>query len=136
MKKEEAAWTDKAARQIGQGILQWQRRLSDRASRAINRLPVQGRIGLLAALCAAGGGWSGWLVLSVFRQPAFPVRQEAIRLPLLSEEPEVGVAVDSTTIQAIREYQRRMDSAGIPIAPSLLDSMKTLEQIYSSQQNQ
>jgi hypothetical protein len=35
--------------------------------------------------------------------------------------------------QNIQEYKRYMDSLGEPIRPSLLDSIKILEEIYSQQ---
>ena len=92
----------------------------------------------LLTFCVFSGGFSIYLVVNALVSKPVP----AIRIDTVSVPKHIDKAGDELMenfkpeeiYRQIKEYKQYMDSLGLPIAKSLLDSMKVLEGIYEEQQ--
>ena len=91
----------------------------------------------LAAFCIVSGGLSVYFfVNALVSKPKHVFKIDNVHVPEhfdKSGDEIMENPVPDDMYQNIQEYKRYMDSLGEPIRPSLLDSIKILEEIYSQQ---
>ena len=93
---------------------------------------------IVVFFCLTAGGFSIYLFANAIVSKAKPsLRIERVNVPKHFDKAGDEITnsnVDSSLYQQIRDYKRYMDSTRQIIRPSLLDSIRLLEEIYLSQQ--
>ena len=135
----ESPVTDKVAGKIAGGIVTIQTLFSKRMNKVAGNMTIQ-RIKLfLVVFCLTSGGLSIYFIISSLASTtANPMKIERVRMPAHLNKAGDEIMEHSMSpdiYQQLQDYKHYMDSLREPIRPSLLDSIKLLEQIYLQQQN-
>lgn len=124
---------DKVAQKIAGGILHFQSAFSNRMNR-LKSLKL-----ILICFCVISGGLSIYFLIdAIVTKPKPRIRIDHIRTPQPLYEPSEELydeRIPDEIYYDIQAYRRYMDSTGEAIRPGLLDSMRTLEEMYLQQQN-
>lgn len=132
-------WKDKAAGKIAGTALKWQIRFSVAINKLLATLPANKLKTSVLIFCLCGCGFSFYLIANaIVSKPAPSLRIDSVHTPKHFDKAGDEImenSVDSSLYLQIQEYKRYMDSTKQTIRPSLLDSIKMLEEIYLSQQN-
>lgn len=138
-KKEpkETPLQDKVAGKIAGGLIIVQTKFSDGMNKLISTMTIKKVKMWLAAFCIVSGGLSIYFfVNALVSKPKQVFKIDNVHVPEhfdKSGDEIMENPVPDEMYQNIQEYKRYMDSLGEPIRPSLLDSIKILEEIYSQQ---
>lgn len=138
-KKEpkETPLQDKVAGKIAGGLIKVQTKFSDGMNKLISTMTIKKVKMWLAAFCIVSGGLSVYFfVNALVSKPKQVFKIDNVHVPEhfdKSGDEIMENPVPDEMYQNIQEYKRYMDSLGEPIRPSLLDSIKFLEEIYSQQ---
>ena len=130
-------WKDKAAGRIANAGMKLQRKFSDMMDKLLLTIPT-GKLKMIVVMfCLCAGGFSIYLIANaIVSKPRSPVKIDNVHVPKHFDKAGDEIMesnIDSSLYQQIQEYKRYMDSTRQAIRPSLLDSIKLLEEIYLSQ---
>lgn len=134
---KETPLQDKVAGKIAGGLIKVQTKFSDGMNKLISTMTIKKVKMWLAAFCIVSGGLSVYFfVNALVSKPKQVFKIDNVHVPEhfdKSGDEIMENPVPDEMYQNIQEYKRYMDSLGEPIRPSLLDSIKILEEIYSQQ---
>lgn len=134
---KETPLQDKVAGKIAGGLIKVQTKFSDGMNKLISTMTIKKVKIWLAAFCIVSGGLSVYFfVNALVSKPKQVFKIDNVHVPEhfdKSGDEIMENPVPDEMYQNIQEYKRYMDSLGEPIRPSLLDSIKILEEIYSQQ---
>lgn len=130
--------TDKVAGKIAGGIVTIQTLFSKRMNKIVSTMTITNLKVWLISLCIISGGLSIYFIISSLTSTtATSIKIERVRMPAHMNKAGDEIMEHSMTpdiYQQLQDYKHYMDSIGEPIRPTLLDSIKMLEQIYLQQQ--
>lgn len=137
-KFKESPVTDKVAGKIAGGIVSVQTSFSRRMNKVVGNMTIQKLKLFLVVFCLTSGGLSIYFIISSLTSTtATPMKIERVRMPANLNKAGDEImehSISPEMYQDIQSYKNYMDSIGEPIRPTLLDSIKMLEQIYLQQQ--
>jgi hypothetical protein len=134
-------WTDKAANKIAKAVIWLQKKFAHVMNKQFSKMPQKKLKRILIVFCLLSGGFSIYLAASaIFGSEK---KQSAIRIDHLdipahlsktgSEINEGDNMVSEELYRSIQQYKQYMDSTSQLIRSSLMDSIKLLEHIYTTQ---
>lgn len=129
---------DTIAGKIAGGFIKAQTLFSTGMSRLfLNMHPKKLKI-LFISFCLLSGGFSIYLLVdAVISTPTPAMKIDHVRVPKHFNQPGDDIienVLPPEIYLQVQQYRKYMDSLGLPIRQSLLDSITVLEQIYHSQQ--
>ena len=135
---KETPLRDKVAGKIAGGLIKVQTKFSDQMNKLVSTMTIKKVKMWLAVFCIISGGLSVYFfVNALVTKPKQAFKIDTVHVPEhfdKSGDEIMENPVPDEMYQNIQEYKRYMDSLGEPIRPSLLDSIKILEEIYLQQQ--
>jgi len=138
IKVKENPLRDKVAGKIAGGLMMVQTKFSDRMNKLFSTMKVKRIKVWLTSFCIISGGLSVYFfVNALVAKPKAAIKIDNVKMPKhfdKSGDEIMENPVPDEMYQHIQEYKSYMDSLGEPIRPSLLDSIKFLEEIYLQQQ--
>lgn len=135
---KETPLRDKVAGKIAGGLIKVQTKFSDQMNKLVSTMTIKKVKMWLAVFCIISGGLSVYFFVNALvtkPKPAFKI--DTVHVPEHFDKSGNEILenpVPDEMYQNIQEYKKYMDSLGDPIRPSLLDSIKILEEIYLQQQ--
>ena len=140
-KKKEVKETplqDKVAGKIAGGLIKVQTKFSNGMNKIVSTMTTKKVKIWLAVFCIVSGGLSVYFfVNAIVTKPKSVFKIDNVHVPEHFDKSGDEIMENPVSVemyQQIQEYKRYMDSLGEPIRPSLLDSIKILEEIYLQQQ--
>ncbi len=140
-KKKEVKETplqDKVAGKIAGGLIKVQTKFGNGMDKIVSTMTTKKVKVWLAVFCIVSGGSSIYFFVNALVTKPKPVfKIDAVHVPKhfdKSGDEVMENPLPDEMYQHIQEYKKYMDSLGEPIRPSLLDSIKILEEIYLQQQ--
>lgn len=139
-KKEikETPLQDKVAGKIAGGLLTLQTKFSDGMNKMFSNMKVQRIKMWLIVFCFISGGLSIYFFINALvAKPKTGLSIDNVRIPEHFDQSGDEIMENPVTdemYQYIQDYKKYMDSMGEIIRPSLVDSIKILEEIYLQQQ--
>lgn len=128
---------DKVAGKIAGALIKVQTKFSEGMNKLVSTMTTKKVKVWLAAFCLVSGGLSVYFfVNALVRKPKPVFKIDNVHVPAhfdKSGDETMQNLVPDEMYQNIQEYKSYMDSLGEPIRPSLLDSIKILEEIYLQQ---
>jgi hypothetical protein len=125
--------TDKVAVKIAGGIISVQNKFSAGMNKLVWKVSLKKIKIAFVIFCLLSGGLSIYFFVTALAAPQNSIRIDKIKRPQYFDQTG-NEGIEQDIYKNIQDYKKMMDSIGEPIRPSLLDSIKMLEEIYLQQQ--
>lgn len=138
---KEYGWTNLAAGKVAKLFIWLQTKFANVMNKQFSKMPHKKFKVIVIIFCICSGGFSVYLAAHAIFGPVKEQSQinvEQMNVPQHfnktgSEVNKENYTVSKDLYENIQAYKKSMDSLGLPIRQTLMDSIKVLEDIYQSQ---